>query len=370
MNSATPSTRETPAQPFRLDNRHAPVTAGASGIGEASAKELVRTDAFVHIAEINLPPRHTHANCIHPISFNTPIILHKVRSFLSATGACMDISLEAARRFYAEDLRFTARMSSLALFEAFATVPRERFVGPGPWRVMSQNGYWTTEDTDPRHVYHNVLIALDETKSINNGQPSLWALVFDQLRVRPNDHVLHLGCGTGYYTAILAELAGPQGRVTAVEIDAALAERARLALAPWPQVSVLHADGASGPFEPADVIVASAGATHPQPSWLAALKPAGKLLFPLAPAKGPGAMALLSRITQDNFAARLNFGTYFIPFSGACDPAVAGQLAEALARDQGKSIKSLRCDPHDKDDTCWLHGDAWCFSTREPAMLD
>ncbi len=282
----------------------------------------------------------------------------------------MDISLEAARRFYAEDLRFTSRMSSPALFAAFATVPRERFVGLGPWRVMSHNGYWTTEDADPRHVYHNVLIALDESKSINNGQPSLWALVFDQLGVQANDHILHLGCGTGYYTAILAELTGPQGKITAVEIDAALAERARIALAPWPQVTVLHADGSSGPFEPVDIIVASAAATHPQPSWLAALKPAGKLLFPLAPAKGPGAMAFLARKSKDSFAAHLNFGTYFIPFTGACDPAVAGPLAEALAHDQGKSIKSLRCDPHEKDETCWLHGEGWCFSTNDPVQTD
>jgi protein-L-isoaspartate(D-aspartate) O-methyltransferase len=151
-----------------------------------------------------------------------------------------------------------------------------------------------------------------------------------------------------------------------VEIDSALAERARVALAPWPQVTVLHADGSSGPFDSADVIVASAGATHPQPSWLAALNLAGKLLFPLAPETGAGAMALLTRKSSDNFAAELSYGTLFIPFTGACDPTVAAQLAEALARDQGEPVWSLRLDRHDKDDTCWLHANAWCFSTREP----
>ena len=41
-------------QPFRLDNRHALVTGGASGIGEATVKELIRAGAFVWIADINL----------------------------------------------------------------------------------------------------------------------------------------------------------------------------------------------------------------------------------------------------------------------------------------------------------------------------
>ena len=44
-----------PQSPFRLDNRHALVTGGASGIGEATVKELVRARAYVHIADINLP---------------------------------------------------------------------------------------------------------------------------------------------------------------------------------------------------------------------------------------------------------------------------------------------------------------------------
>jgi NAD(P)-dependent dehydrogenase (short-subunit alcohol dehydrogenase family) len=43
-----------PAQPFRLDGRHALVTGGASGIGEATVKELVRAGAFVWVADINI----------------------------------------------------------------------------------------------------------------------------------------------------------------------------------------------------------------------------------------------------------------------------------------------------------------------------
>ncbi len=57
MTDPTRSTSESPAsqpQPFRLDGRHALVTGGASGIGEATVKELVRAGAFVWIADINI----------------------------------------------------------------------------------------------------------------------------------------------------------------------------------------------------------------------------------------------------------------------------------------------------------------------------
>ena len=83
--------------------------------------------------------------------------------------------VEQARQWYAEELHFTAKVGSRAVIEAFATVPRERFVGSGPWRVKSPMNlaeYWTTEDDNPRHVYHDVLIALAEARSINNGQPA------------------------------------------------------------------------------------------------------------------------------------------------------------------------------------------------------
>ena len=103
----------------------------------------------------------------------------------------------------------------------------------------------------------------------------------------------------------------------------ALAARARIALEPWPQVTVMHADGARGPFDPADVIVVSAGATHPLPAWLAALKPEGKLLFPLTSTRGPGTMAYITRKSADLFAATLNGSVFFVDFAGARDPAVS-----------------------------------------------
>ena len=278
-----------------------------------------------------------------------------------------DESIQRARRSFAEELRSIARVTMPALVEAFASVPRERFAGPPPWRVLSpwnMAKYWTPADASPRALYHDVLIVLDEARRINNGQPSLWAFVFDALDVSAGEHVLHLGCGTGYYTAILAELVGPFGKVRAVEIDAALAERARIALAPWPQVEVSNADGARGPIEEANVIVASAGATHPPPSWVDALKPGGRLVFPMTVKRGAGGMLLVTRRAGDDFAARFLCGAAFYDFSGARDPDVGRRLGRAIARDRGVGVKSLRRDVHAEDNSCWLHGVGWCLSKR------
>jgi protein-L-isoaspartate(D-aspartate) O-methyltransferase len=289
----------------------------------------------------------------------------------SASSHLMTDQLETARRSYAEELRFTAHLRSPAVVAAFATVPRERFLGAGPWRVrspMDAGGYWTTEDADPRAVYHDVLIALDEARGINNGQPILWAFLLDQLDIAAGAQVLHLGCGTGYYTSIMAELIGPKGKITAIEIDAGLAGKAHAALMPWPQITVSNANGASMPFEPADLIVASAGATHPLPAWLDALKLGGRLLFPMTATQGPGGMLLVTREAEDGFAARFLCRVGFIDFSGARDADISRRLAAALARDRERAVQSLRRDHHAKGRTCWLHGEGWCLSRRLPAV--
>jgi protein-L-isoaspartate(D-aspartate) O-methyltransferase len=275
-----------------------------------------------------------------------------------------DSSVEDVRRAYAEELCRKNEIASPAILSAFATVPRERFAGPGPWIMQSQGEAWKTPDADPRHVYRDALIVLDAAKHLNNGQPSLWAYHLALLGVRRGDQILHLGCGTGYYTAIMAELAGNEGRVTAMEIDHGLAWRACVALEPWPNVTVLHGDGARGPFEPADAIVASAGATHPLAAWLAAVKPEGKLLFPLTSMHGPGTMAHLARANADWFHAALVSTAFFVDFEGARDERVNDELKKALKRDQGAGVRSLRCDAHEPDQTCWLHGEGWCFSRR------
>ncbi len=276
-----------------------------------------------------------------------------------------------ARQGYAEELRFTAPIRSAPVVKAFATVPREHFLGRGPWRIlspMSMAEYWMTQDADPRHLYHDVLVAIDPMRRLNNGQPSLWAYLYDQLGLSPGAHVVHVGAGTGYYSAILAEIVGPAGRVTAIEIDPSLAAWARenLGLA-WPQARVVDADGfVFRPEQPADAVIVNAGVTHFSPAWLDSLAAEnGRLLIPLTNAEMWGGFLLITRHAgqTQHYPARYVHQVGIIPCSGGRHPEAAARLKEALAKAPFTAIQSLRRAPEEPDQSCWLAGDGWWLST-------
>jgi protein-L-isoaspartate(D-aspartate) O-methyltransferase len=170
--------------------------------------------------------------------------------------------LKSVQRAYAEELRIAGPVrNNPKILKAFATVRRDRFLPPGPWTLHGTVS-WRTPDDDPSWAYHNVLISLDKRKGINNGSPSMWAYFFDQLDIKPGDRVLQVGAGSGYYTAILAELVGKRGRVIAIEYDKRLATIARANLKALPRVEVIHGDAATiDPGQDIDVIVAFTGGT-------------------------------------------------------------------------------------------------------------
>ena len=280
--------------------------------------------------------------------------------------------LAALRRFYAEEVRAVSDVRSDAVFRAFATVPREHYLGPGPWQVLapSEPGsgrYRTTEDDDPRHLYHNVLVAIDAARWLNNGQPAALALWIDALDLRDGERVVHIGCGLGYYSAILAEVVGAAGHVTALEIDGTLAARARQNLAHLPQVDVCEADGAACDLGPADAIFVNAGAAHVSTVWLDALRVDGRLLVPLTVARdaaghGSGGMLKVTR-QPDRWTARFVSDVSIFPCIGARDAALNDQLKEAFQTRKWHAVASLRRDRHDPTATCWLHGADVCLST-------
>jgi protein-L-isoaspartate(D-aspartate) O-methyltransferase len=287
------------------------------------------------------------------------------------------MDLEAIRRFYAEEIEAVAGLRSQALVEAFARVPREQFLGPGPWQIMvpgaelTGGGYRTTRDADPRHVYHNVVVALDAARQINNGQPSGLASWLEALDLRPGDRAVHIGCGAGYYTAIVAEVVGPEGHVTGVEIDPDLASRARRNLAGRDNVDLVEADGATHAPEPSDAIFINAGATQPRAVWLDALRPGGRLVVPLTFSRTPDGIGsgFVLKVTreEEGYAARFLTPISIYPCLGARDETQNQRLRDGLARGTWGTVRSLRRDPHEPDGTCWLHGEGVCLSTASPS---
>ena len=181
--------------------------------------------------------------------------------------------------------------------------------------------------------------------------------------------MLHLGCGTGYYTALMAHVVGPAGRVIAVDVDEALAARARANLASLPAVDVRHGDG-TGPLEPLDAILVNAGVTHPLDSWLDALAPGGRLVLPLTvamdgmgPTIGKGPVVLVTRSADGSeFAARVLTFVAIYSAVGLRDAALGARLGETLKRNPFPRLARLRRDAHDPSADCWLHAGACCLS--------
>ncbi len=166
------------------------------------------------------------------------------------------MTLEEVRLHYAEELRKRVMARSDALVRAFATVPREHHLGPGPWQIrhLPLAPEPPDEADDPTDLYANVTVAIDPSRRLNNGEPALHMHLMDSLELQPGEDVVHIGTGTGYYTAILAEVVGPRGRVTGIEIDAELAARARDNLSHLDHVRVTAGNGAEVDFAPADCI--------------------------------------------------------------------------------------------------------------------
>src|ERR1700677_3974661 len=249
-----------------------------------------------------------------------------------------------------------------AVEAAFAKVPREEFVGPPPWSIGTGGEASWSPTSNPVALYQDKLVVLKGAKGINNGQPSLHARCIAAIRLTGRDHVLHIGAGTGYYTAILAELADS---VDAYEIECDLAARAVANLTPWRNVTV-HAETATGRTLPeADAIYVSAGATHPDRHWLDALRDGGRLLFPLTGDQSWGGMLLVER-RGTQFAARFISKCGFIDCAGLRDPVAAARLT-GVFRDGGQEqVRSLRREPP-TGATAWFAGDGGVLATEPPS---
>jgi protein-L-isoaspartate(D-aspartate) O-methyltransferase len=286
--------------------------------------------------------------------------------------------LSELRRAYAEEVARLASVTHAPVIAAFAAVPRERFLGPGPWRTGMGTDAMTPDD-DPAHIYKNVLVSLDADKRLNNGEPTYWAFAFNAVRPAPGERAIHVGVGTGYYSALIAEQVGPQGSVTAIEYEPDLAAKAKANLADRPNVEVLAGDGMALAQGEADVIVASCGVDQVPVGWVRLLRDGGRLFVPLTATLpqwsggGGGANLVITRRGDAYEAGWAGNVAIYNCMSGRTD-AASERLRAAFdfpsdpagrAAWRTPSIASLRLDDA-PDETAWLTGDGWWLSTAAP----
>ena len=174
-------------------------------------------------------------------------------------------------------------------------VPRHLFV-PEEYR-------WRAYDDSPLPIGHEQTIS----------QPYIVGYMTEALEIRPTDRVLEIGTGSGYQTAILAELAA---EVSSIEIVPELAERARAALrdAGYRNVHVRHGDGYLGwpeaaPFQ--RIIVTAAPDKIPE-ALVDQLAVGGIMVVPVGGVLDDQVMTIL-RKTEQGVVTRETLPVRFVP---------------------------------------------------------
>ena len=285
--------------------------------------------------------------------------------------------LRIVRRAFARQVLAVAGVAGNARLEAaFAEVRRECFLGRDPWMIADVGrGPTPLPANDPVYAYQDVLFALSPSRGVNNGAPSLHARLLHALAPEPGQGVFHLGAGTGYYTAILAELVGPNGHVFAVEIDPMLGRMARENLSDRSNVDVEVGDGAAWPQEDADRIYVNYAVTAPAEAWIARLASAGRLVMPLGVPgqarrpRGPrfaqyGAAFLIER-REGGFAASFICPAYFVHADGSAgetDEGALERLRTAFRSGGAEFVRSLVWRRAAEVPRCWFWSPEWSLS--------
>ncbi len=154
-----------------------------------------------------------------------------------------------------------------AHLRAMCDVPREQFV----------------REEDREKAELDVPLALDDSNEATISAPHAYLLSYRLLDLGEGDDMLELGSGSGYGAALAAEIVGPRGSVTTIEIDPVLAERARVLCAARPNVRTWVGDAldAAPSIAQCNKIVCAFAVTALPREWTRALAPGSVLVAPV-----------------------------------------------------------------------------------------
>ncbi len=184
-------------------------------------------------------------------------------------------SPEALRNRLVDQLTEAGTVRTAAVETAMRTVPRHEHV----------------PDVSTETAYANASVTIKPGADPDGlplscaSEPAIVAMMLEQLDVKPGDHILEVGAGTGYNAALLAFLTGPNGQVTTVDIDPDVTAHARKALDATgnDRVHVATRDGALGDHDhaPYDKMTVTVGAWDLPTAWWQQLADEGRLVVPL-----------------------------------------------------------------------------------------
>ena len=103
--------------------------------------------------------------------------------------------LAVVRRAYAKQILAVMDVRDDRLEAAFAAVAREDYLGAGPWPILRYGTSVPSPSADPVYLYTDDLVAIDPTRKLNNGQPSLHARLLASAAPASGDHAVHVGAG-------------------------------------------------------------------------------------------------------------------------------------------------------------------------------
>src|SRR5207302_1849648 len=143
------------------------------------------------------------------------------------------------------------------------------------------------------------------------------ALMTELLDLRPDDAVLEVGTGSGYQTAVLAELART---ICSIEVIPELAARAATTLAQlgYSNVELRTGDGGLGWPEraPFDAIIATAAAPEVPHALLEQLRDGGRMVIPVGPQHGDQQLLLITKDAAGTVSERTVLPVAFVPLTG------------------------------------------------------
>ena len=204
-----------------------------------------------------------------------------------------------------QEVAYTSRMIGKSrldprVMQAMGQVAREVFVPPDLQAYACDNG--------PLPIGHGQTIS----------QPYIVALMTDLLQLEPGHRVLEIGTGSGYQTAVLAELAR---KVFTMELIAELGEASllRLQRLHYTNIEYRTGNGYLGWPEhaPYDAIIVTAAAPYIPAALVDQLKPGGRLVLPVGQPYMHQELVLVSRDEQGQMRTRDILGVSFVPLVGA-----------------------------------------------------